>query len=107
MMWSSVRERGGAEVGVRELLLAGLAVLAVAGLVDLAAGVGRPRVRPVPHLIGAVGSICLLVVGVRAVLGTTTRVDLGNALGFGSSALLADPLAGLFLTLTSGVAVAV
>ena len=54
----------------------------------------------------ATGGVLLVIVGVTAALGSANPVlDLGNWLGFGRSALRADPLAGVFLAL-SGVTIA-
>lgn len=54
----------------------------------------------------ATGGVLLVIVGVTAALGSANPVlDLGNWLGFGRSALRADPLAGVFLAL-SGATIA-
>lgn len=86
------------------LLLAALCVLGAAALLDLLAGPARMTGRVLPYLAVAAGSILLAVAGFRADLGHTGSLDLGTALGFGHSALRADPLAGLFLALIGVVA---
>ena len=89
------------------LLVTGLALLAAAGTLDLVAGVRRAWLRPLPYLLGAAGCGCLLALGVRAVTGAPAVIDAGDLFGFGPTRLVADPLAGLFLTISCGVAVAV
>lgn len=88
------------------LLLAGFAALGLAALIDLLGGVAYPRVRPLPYLAAALGSGCLTAAGVLAVQGDLGRIDLGQFLGFGATTLQADPLAGLFLTVSFAVAFA-
>ncbi|HTU79207.1 MAG TPA: proton-conducting transporter membrane subunit [Solirubrobacteraceae bacterium] len=52
-------------------------------------------------LCSAVGCVLLVIVGLTATLGGARPIlDLGGWLGFGASALRADGLAGIFLTLT-------
>ncbi|MQA87831.1 MAG: NADH/ubiquinone/plastoquinone (complex I) [Streptosporangiales bacterium] len=88
------------------MFLAGLALLAAAALLDLAAGVRR-LLAGIPYLLGVAGSACLLAAGAGALAGHGLRVDLGAALGLGSSHLAADPLSGLFLVVAFGAAVPV
>ena len=97
----------GTGVAVTALLVTGLALLAAAGTLDLVAGVRRAWLRPLPYLLGAAGCACLLALGVRAVTGAPAVIDAGDVFGFGPTRLVADPLAGLFLTISCGVAVAV
>jgi hydrogenase-4 component B len=89
------------------LLLMGLLTFAAGGLLDLVAGAGRPWVRLFPFGTGVVGGLVIAAAGVRAVLGQTEIVRLGSTLGIGESSLRIDPLAGLFLTLSGGLAAAV
>jgi len=89
------------------LLAAGLGCFAAGGLIDLFIGVRSRRVRPLPYLLGLVGSACLLVLGIHA---TTTRpvvVDVSLLFGIGHGGLYLDSLAGLFLTLMFALAIAV
>ncbi len=58
----------------------------------------------VPYLAIGAASVLLAIAGFRAGLGHGGRLNLGTFLGFGHSALQADPLAGLFLALTGLVA---
>jgi hydrogenase-4 component B len=55
----------------------------------------------------ALGCIGLVAVGVAAALGTPAVLQLGSWIGFGSSALRADGLAGIFLALTGVTGAAV
>jgi formate hydrogenlyase subunit 3/multisubunit Na+/H+ antiporter MnhD subunit len=89
------------------LLLVGLLVLAVGAGVDLLAGVRRAWSRQVPYLAAAAGSGCLAAAGALAVTGSPGRVGIGTFLGFGVTGLRVDALAGLFLTVSCAVGVAV
>lgn len=84
------------------LLLAGLCCCAGAALATALPLPNRSRGLPYLLLLGAAG--LLAASGVRADLGATGSLDLGTSVGFGHSALVADPLAGLFLTVTGVVA---
>jgi hydrogenase-4 component B len=86
------------------LILAALCTLGGAALLDVIVGPSRRSVRPLPYLAVGAASVLLAVAGFRADLGHGGRLDLGTFLGFGHSALQADPLAGLFLALTGLVA---
>lgn len=86
------------------LILTSLCGLAVAALADVAVGPSGRRTRQVPYLIIAAAALLLAVAGIRADLGHGGVIDLGTTLGFGHSALRADPLSGLFLTLTGLIA---
>lgn len=86
------------------LILAALCCLAGAALIDAVVGPSRRSVRPLPYLGVGAAAVLLAVAGFRADLGHGGTLDLGTFLGFGHSALRADPLAGLFLTLTGLVA---
>jgi hydrogenase-4 component B len=111
--------------GFGGVLAAGLILLAVAAAVDLLPGARQSPWRPVPYLIGAVGSGCLLAAGAAAlagrgvvlrsggVLGRVT-IGPGGTAGTGRAAvfaptlgLVADKLSGLFLVIAFGAAVAV
>jgi formate hydrogenlyase subunit 3/multisubunit Na+/H+ antiporter MnhD subunit len=86
------------------LILAALCTLSGAALLDVTVGPGRPSIRPLPYLAIGAASVLLAVAGFRADLGHGGRLNLYAFLGFGRSALRADPLAGLFLALTGVVA---
>lgn len=70
-------------------------------------GGGRRLVGSGPYLAGAVGGGCVCAAGVLSVLGRPRVVDLGSTLGVGETLLRLDGLAGMFLTLTAGLGVAV
>jgi formate hydrogenlyase subunit 3/multisubunit Na+/H+ antiporter MnhD subunit len=94
------------------VLAAGLGVLAVAGLVDLAAGARWPRLRRLPYLAGAAGAVCLAVAGAGALAGHPARLTAAGRtgagwLGAGTAGLAADRLSGLFLVIVFGAAAAV
>jgi hydrogenase-4 component B len=89
------------------VLAAGLGLLAVAGAVDLVAGVRRARLRAVPYLVGAPGAACLAVAGAGALAGHPARLTVAGWLGTGTAGLVADPLSGLFLVIAFGAAVPV
>jgi hydrogenase-4 component B len=89
------------------VLAAGLGLLAVAGAVDLVAGVRRARLRAVPYLVGAAGAACLAVAGAGALAGHPARLTVAGWLGTGTAGLVADPLSGLFLVIAFGAAVPV
>ena len=79
----------------------GMGALALAPFV--AVGLGRAAA-----LLSAGGCVLLVVVGLSAALGGANPVlNLGGWLGFGHSALRADGLAGIFLTLTGVTGAAV
>ncbi|HEX5116160.1 MAG TPA: proton-conducting transporter membrane subunit [Pseudonocardiaceae bacterium] len=85
------------------LLVAGLAVLGLAALVDLALGVRTTIGRVGPHLLCAAAVVLLLIAALRE--GGTVNLD--NWLGFGPAGLTLDRLSGLFLTIACAVAVPV
>jgi len=99
------------------VLAAGLIVLALAAAVDLVAGARWPAWCRVPYLLGAAGSVCVLVAGAAAVAGRVVAIQSGTVLGsvaagghhlFASVAgLTADRLSGLFLIIAFGAAAAV
>jgi len=104
--------------GFGGVLAAGLILLAVAAAVDLLLGVRWSR--PVPYLIGAAGSACLLAAGAAALAGRSVVLGSGGVLGqvavggpgrgavFASVlGLAADKLSGLFLVIAFAAAVAV
>lgn len=119
--------------GYGAVLAAGLILLALAAVVDVLPGVGRPAWRPVPYLAGAVGCACLTVTGGAAVAGQSVvlrpagllgtvaigsaRAGRGPASAAGDghhvpffapvSGLAADRLSGLFLVISFAAAVAV
>jgi len=103
--------------GFGSVLAAGLILLALAAGVDLLAGTRRPASRFVPYLLGAAGSVCLVVAGAGGVAGREVAIRSGAVLGgvavgghhlFSvASGLSADRLSGLFLVIAFGAAAAV
>ena len=89
------------------VLLAGLALLALAAAGDLLWGAGRPRLLPVPYLLGSAGSVCLAAAGAAAVDGQAVTLRAGGLLGPGTAVPAADRLSGLFLLIAFGAAVPV
>jgi hydrogenase-4 component B len=100
------------------LLVAGLTLLALAAAVDLIAGTGRARLRPVPYLAGAAASACLLMAGAAATAGRDVLIRSGGVLGPVAAGapgarlseplgLAADRLSGLFLVIVFGTAIPV
>ena len=90
--------------GFSAALAAGLALLAVAAVIDLAAGVRRHRLAALPYLTGAAGSVCLVVGGAGALAGHPAKVWPAGVLGPGTAGLSADRLSGLFLVIAFGAA---
>lgn len=106
--------------GAGWVLAAGLAALAVGAVFDLIAGVRWPAWRPVPYLLGAAGSACLLAAGAAALAGDAVAVSSGTVLGdvaighragaplyAAAAGLAADRLSGLFLVISFAPALAV
>ncbi len=89
------------------LLAAGLAALALAGVIDLTGGARHDRLRAVPYLIGAAGAGCLAACGAAALAGHPARLAVTGWLGPGTGNLAADRLSGLFLVIVFGAALAV
>jgi hydrogenase-4 component B len=89
------------------VLAAGLGLLAVAGVFDLAAGARWPRLRSGPYLIGTAGSACLAAAGAGALAGHPARLAVSGWLGAGTAGLVADRLSGLFMVIALGAAVPV
>jgi hydrogenase-4 component B len=90
--------------GFSAALAAGLALLAAAAVVDLAAGARSRPVAALPYLIGAAGSACLVAGGAGALAGHQARLWPGGVLGTGTAGLAADRLSGLFLVIAFGAA---
>ena len=90
-----------------DLLLAGLCAWAAGATIDLTFGAGRTAARMLPYLAGVVGGGLVCAAGTLSVLHPPGTLDLGSTLGFGRTLVRLDGLAGLFLTLTAGLAVAV
>lgn len=86
------------------LVLAALSGFGGAALLSVVVPLRRQRLRRSPYLVLAAATTLLAIAGVRADLGHGGTIDLGTFLGFGTSALRADPLAGLFLALTGVIA---
>ena len=95
------------------LFAAGLILLALAALADLAGGrVARFMGSGPLYLLGAAGSACLAVLGGFALTGRSVQLAVGGWLGQAvpgqqTAALAADRLSGLFLALAFGAAVPV
>jgi hydrogenase-4 component B len=89
------------------LVAAGLACFAVGIVLDVAFGVGWRVVRLLPYLLGLAGSACLLALGIHTTTTGASGIDISDLFGVGHGTLRVDPLAGLFLTLLFGIAVAV
>ncbi len=85
----------------------GIACFALGVAVDLIGGVRSRSIRAVPYLLAIAGSICLLVVGVRATTTALVGVDLKALFGIGHGALRIDALSGFFLTFLFAIAAAV
>jgi hydrogenase-4 component B len=89
------------------VLVAALALLTAAAASDLVLGASRPRLLPVPYLLGAAASACLTVTGGAALAGRTVAVHVTGLLGAGTVGPAADRLSGLFLVIAFGAAFAV
>jgi hydrogenase-4 component B len=89
------------------VLAAGLALLALAAACDLLLGVSRPRLMPVPYLLGSAAAACLAAAGAAAVGGRTVALRVTGLLGAGTAGPAADRLSGLFLVIAFGAAFAV
>lgn len=81
-----------------------LALLALAGAVDLVCGVRRPPLRRLPYLLGAAASVLLVIVGSAGLAGARITLQLDGFLGFGPAGLIVDRLSALFLVLCFAVA---
>jgi hydrogenase-4 component B len=98
---------------VSGLFAAGLILLALAALADLAGGrVARFMGSGPLYLLGAAGSACLAVLGGFALTGRSVQLGVGGWLGQAvpgqqTAGLAADRLSGLFLALSFGAAVPV
>ncbi|HET9088998.1 MAG TPA: proton-conducting transporter membrane subunit [Acidimicrobiales bacterium] len=84
-----------------DLLVAGFTCLGIGVLADLFGGVGTLVVRRLPYLAALAASAIFLAVGVRALSGPTTTVDLAGLAAWNGAHLRADHLSGFFLVLTS------
>lgn len=89
------------------LFAVAVACFVAGAAVDLLLGVTSRVVRPVPYLFGLAGSVCLVIVGAHAVTTSEVSVGLMHLFNVGRGALYIDQLAGFFLTLLFGIAVAV
>ncbi len=90
--------------GFSAVLAAGLALFALAAVLDLAAGAKSRLAASLPYLTGAAGSVCLVVGGAGALAGHQARVWPAGVLGSGTLGLVADRLSGLFLVFAFGAA---
>lgn len=59
----------------------------------------------VSWLLGMTGSVLLVIVGARALAGTTVEIGLGTLAELGPASVRVDALAGLFLVITFGAAI--
>jgi hydrogenase-4 component B len=89
------------------LFAAALACLGIGSVVDLAWGTRGRVLRVAPYVLATAASACLVAVGARAVGGTPVTISIGSLFAVGREALRIDALAGMFLTLLFGLAVAV
>ncbi|MHB1533668.1 MAG: proton-conducting transporter transmembrane domain-containing protein [Acidimicrobiales bacterium] len=90
-----------------DLLLAGLFVWAAGAVIDVVFGAGRSPARVVPYVAGMAGGALVCAAGALSVIDPAGTVDLGSTLGVGRTLVRLDGLAGLFLTLTAGLAVVI
>ncbi|MGA2527764.1 MAG: proton-conducting transporter membrane subunit [Acidimicrobiales bacterium] len=86
------------------LLVVALLLFALGATLDLVRGSGAAWARVVPFVAGMAGGGLLAAAGLLAVYHPEGVVSLGAMLGVGRTSLRLDPLAGLFLTLTGGLA---
>src|SRR5450432_36621 len=89
------------------VFVSGLVLLLVAAAADLALGARRPRLLPVPYVLGSVASACLAVAGGAALTGRPVSLRVTGLLGPGTAGLAADRLSGLFLVIAFAAASAV
>jgi hydrogenase-4 component B len=89
------------------LLAAGLVLLAAGAGADVVVGASRPRLLPLPYLLGAVASACLAAAGAAALAGQPVALRVTGLLGAGTIGPAADKLSGLFLVIAFGAAFAV
>ena len=89
------------------LFAAALACLLAGAVVDLGLGTRSAVVRAAPYLFGTAASACLLAVGIHATSSAPATIGIAPLFDIGRGALRVDALAGSFLTLLFGVAVAV
>ena len=89
------------------LLVVALSLWALGAAVDLVWGADAPWARVFPYGAGLLGGALVTVAGVHSVYHPEGVVSLGVSLGVGRSSLRIDALAGLFLTLTGGLAAAI
>ncbi|MEB4211217.1 proton-conducting transporter membrane subunit [Mycobacterium sp. 94-17] len=92
------------------MLIAGLALFAAAALFSACAGRGRARgtrdrLSAAAWIANIAGAAVLVVAGAAAVAGNRQQISLDGLAGFGPAALRVDPLSGLFLIVSFGVAV--
>ncbi len=93
-----------------DLLLAGLAAALLGGATDLLAGPsgrGGRHLALLPYAAALVASACAFAAGVHALSSAPRDIALGHLFGVGRTSLRIGHLAGLFLTLLFGIAVAV
>lgn len=89
------------------LLVVALALWSAGAACDLVIGAERRLARLTPYITGVAGCALVCAVGVRAVLGPPQLLDLGSTLAVDHTLIRIDPLAGLFLTLTGGLGIAI
>lgn len=89
------------------LMSVALACFAIGGVFDLVVGTARARLRWWPYALCTIGSVALVVDGVRAVVSPVVSLHISRVLAAGPSALRLDALAGLFLTLLFSLATAI
>jgi formate hydrogenlyase subunit 3/multisubunit Na+/H+ antiporter MnhD subunit len=89
------------------LLIAALSIWALGSFVDLARSTNSVWARACPYVAGIIGSGVVTAAGAIAVYRPQAAVSLGATLGVGDTSVRVDALAGLFLTLTGGLATAI
>jgi formate hydrogenlyase subunit 3/multisubunit Na+/H+ antiporter MnhD subunit len=88
------------------LLVVALSLFALGAVLDLVLGAVRPLTRVLPYVTGILGGGLLTAAGAYSVYRPEGTVSLGAVFSLGETSVRFDPLAGLFLTLTGGLAVA-
>jgi hydrogenase-4 component B len=88
------------------LLVAALSIWALGAAVDVVRGADSASGRAVPFVAGVIGGALVTVAGTLAVYRPEGAISLGATLAVGETSVRLDALAGIFLTLTGGLAIA-
>ena len=86
-----------------DLLVFAFGIIALGAAIDLFFGITNVLTRQLPFVLGALGSVAVVIVGIAAVHGHVGNLSFGQSLGVGESYLRIDRLAGLFLILIGGL----